>query len=281
MSRALSSNLSDPMIDEQLMYASDIDAEWEEMMLGGPASINFVGAVMVVGSKKDFSLSSNFSYHLIQYPNSFHTTIVQVANEMYRALLNAHTSMDRIQVNMRQLPNLIKTALKLITQASTSMAKVMLPRTISNIGLYANQSATIAKATFDRFTNLMDLLDEIFKASTYTNTENKLLAEQLQNQTIQVEMESENLQENIDQLASEYEEAKNRLESARDEYRQAMLNVPGGEWNAHAWNVYASNRPAVSCTGSWFWKKCRSNRDQQFNEYSTVARWKAEEALVC
>ncbi|CAF3937738.1 unnamed protein product, partial [Rotaria sp. Silwood1] len=279
MSRAISNNLADRSIDEQILYQPNIDTEWEDMMIGGPASINYVGAVMAIASRKDFSLSLDYKYTLIQYPDSFHATLAQVANEMYRALFGAHTAMNRIQANMRQIPNLLKTALKLITQAGTAMTKAMLPRTLSNIGQYANTSATDARTAFDKFTYLQDLLHEIFSASTYTNTNNRLLAEKLQNETELTKNTTKELSEAINKETANYEAARQQLEKARQEYHEAMMNVPGGEWNAHAWNVYANNRPAETCSGRWFWRDCRSLRDEQFQEYNAAAKWKAEQAL--
>ncbi|CAF1313407.1 unnamed protein product [Rotaria sordida] len=279
MNRAISNKLADRSIDEQILYQPDIDTEWKDMMIGGPASINYVGAVMAIASRKDFSFALDYNYTLIKYPNSFHTTLVQVANEMYRALFGAHTAMDQIQANMRQIPDLLKRALKLITQASTSMTKAMLPRTLSNIGQYANESTVVARASFDRFTYLQDLLGEIFSASTYTNTQNKLLAEKLQNETELTKNTTKELSEAINEETANYEAARQALEEARQEYHKAMMNVPGGEWNSYAWQVYASNRPAVTCSGGWFWRACRSLRDEQFNEYNAAAKWKAEQAL--
>jgi hypothetical protein len=84
----------------------------------------------------------------------------------------------------------------------------------------------------------------------------------------------------IAEMKAKYGTAQQDLEKARQDYHAAMLNVPGGEWNSHAWDVYASHRPAVSCSGTWFWRSCRSVRDQQFVQYSNEARQKAQQALV-
>ncbi len=250
-------------------------------MTDGPASINYMGVVMAVASKKDFSLKPDFNYTYVKYPNSFHATLVQVANEMYKALFGAHTSMDKIQVNMRQIPTLLKTALKLITQSSTTMVKAMLPRTLANIGRYANDSAAIAQASLERFMSLQDLLHEIVAVTALTNKENKDIAEQIANETQQLDKEKENVDTVMASLAAEHERARKDLEKARADYHAAMLHVPGGQWDAAAWNVYASQRPSVSCTGIWFWRQCRSLRDQQFAEYTQEAKKKAQDALVC
>jgi hypothetical protein len=254
--------LFDPNVDEQVRYQPDIETEWEDLMVGGPASINYMGAVMAIASKKDFALASNFDYKLVKYPNSFHATLVQVANDMYGALYGAHTGMDKMQASMRQIPSLLNTALKLITQATIPMTKAMLPRTLTNIGRYANESATVARASLERFDNLQELLQEIVLASTLTNTDNRQTAENLAEQNEVIRVNKMNMDIAIAEMKAKYGTAQEDLEKARQDYHAAMLNVPGGEWNSHAWDVYASHRPAVSCNYGWFWRNCRTLRDQ-------------------
>jgi hypothetical protein len=57
--------LFDPNIDEQIEYQPDIETEWEDLMAGGPASINYMGAVMAIASRKDFRLNADFNYSLV------------------------------------------------------------------------------------------------------------------------------------------------------------------------------------------------------------------------
>ncbi|CAF5045436.1 unnamed protein product, partial [Rotaria sp. Silwood1] len=144
-------NLFDSTIDEPIEYQPDLENEWEDLMDAGPASINLLGSVMAIASRKDFPLKTDFNYTLVKYPESFQATLMQVSHDMYRALYGAHTSMESIQVSMRQIPTLLKTAIKLITQASTVLNKALLPRTLANIGRYANESAAVARASLERF----------------------------------------------------------------------------------------------------------------------------------
>ncbi|CAF4324724.1 unnamed protein product, partial [Adineta steineri] len=227
-----------------------------------------------------FPLKSDFNYELVKYPNSFQTTLVQVANDMYRALYTAHTSMDKIQTNMRQMPTQLKTALKLITQAGTAMTKAMLPRTLATIGRYANESVAVARASSEKFQNLQELLHEIFEASTATNSDNYEKAAAIAAKNEEMKNNKTALDNTVNKLKAAYEQSRRDLEKARQDYHVAMLNIPGGQWNAYAWNVYASQRPATTCSGSLFWRKCKSNREQQFAQFSQEAKQKAQDALV-
>ncbi|CAF0851874.1 unnamed protein product [Adineta ricciae] len=271
--------LFDSSVDGPMQYQAETEGEWQELMADAPASINYMGAVMAIASRQDFPLKENFDYKYVKYPKSFQTTLVQVSNEMYTALFNAHTGMDKIQLNMRQIPAQLKTALKLITQASTSMVKAMLPRTLANIGRYANDSATIARSASNKFEKLQELLQEIVLASTQTNSANKDKAAELAKEAEKAKNKQKEMDAEMAKLQNEYAVARQDLETARRNYHTAMMNVPGGQWDAAAWEVYAAQRPSVTCSGSWFWKKCRSHREEHFSQYNHEAKQKAEEAL--
>ncbi|CAF1384541.1 unnamed protein product [Rotaria sordida] len=156
--------------------------------------------------------------------------------------------MAEIQAKMREIPALLKTALKLTTQAGSSMIKAMLPRTLSNIGQYANDSATIARASLRRFETLEDLLQEIFQVSTLTDTENKDMAEKLHEEAEEMRRNQTYVDSVMNNLAAERKKARENLEKARQDYHTAMMIIPGGQWDAHAWDVYAAHRPEHSCT---------------------------------
>jgi hypothetical protein len=272
--------LFDPNIDEQIEYQPDIETEWEDLMAGGPAIINYMGAVMAIASRKDFRLSADFNYSLVKYPDSFQATLVQVANDMYKALYGAHTGMGKIQANMRQIPTLLKTALKLIIQASPSMIKTVLPRTLSYIGQYANASAAVARSSLELFDHLQALLQEIVQASSLTNKDNQETVEKLAAEAEELRIKKNNMDIIMASITDEYENARKYLEQARQDYHVAMMNVPSDHWDASAWHVYQSQRPSQTCTHKLGIKRCRSLHDQNFADYSNAARFKAQQVLV-
>ncbi|CAF0794059.1 unnamed protein product [Rotaria sp. Silwood1] len=273
-------NLFDSTIDEPIEYQPDLENEWEDLMDAGPASINLLGSVMAIASRKDFPLKTDFNYTLVKYPESFQATLMQVSHDMYRALYGAHTSMESIQVSMRQIPTLLKTAIKLITQASTVLNKALLPRTLASIGRYANESAAVARASLERFEYLQVLLHEVLEVTTLTNSDNKETAEKLAAEAEDIRKEKKEMDNVIADITAQYETARKNLEKTRQDYHNAMKNVPGDGWDSHAWNVYASQRPAETCKRNWYGRRrCRSLRDQQFADYSAEAQQKAQQAL--
>ena len=89
---------------------------------------------------------------------------------MYSALIGAHTAMDRIQLNVQQIPNQIKTALKLVIAGSPMLIEIMLPKTLETISRIANESAAHARTTFQKFSSLQELIAEIIEANINTHS---------------------------------------------------------------------------------------------------------------
>ncbi|CAM4950534.1 unnamed protein product [Rotaria socialis] len=275
-----STKLFDLSIDEPMEFQPDLENEWEELMDAGPSSINLMGSVMAIASKKDFPLRVDFNYTHLKYPGSFQTTLMQVSHTMYRALYSAHTNMGIIQINMREIPALLKTAVKLITQASTSLNKAMLPRTLASIGRFTNESAAAARASLDHFEILQALLQEVLEVTTLTGSHNKYIAEELATEANGIREETKEMDKTVANIAAHYDAARKDLEKARQDYHVAMMYLPGAGWDSHAWNVYASQRPAETCSRTWYGKRrCRSLRDEQFQQYTAEARHKAQQAL--
>jgi hypothetical protein len=44
----------DPLRDDQLKQQTEIDKEWESLMVSGPIVVGYMGNLMVLASKKDF-----------------------------------------------------------------------------------------------------------------------------------------------------------------------------------------------------------------------------------
>ena len=158
------SAIFDDKLDEELRSKADIDEEWEELLSAGPSTINYIGNLMIIASKKDFALvrpTPEYVYTSIKYPNSFRATLVHAANEMYSVFYGAHNSMDRIQGYMQQIPGHVKTTLKLLTSASPRLIQTLLPQTLANIKRLASQCVQSASSTEGSFKSLSALLAEI------------------------------------------------------------------------------------------------------------------------
>lgn len=141
---------------------------------------------------------------------------------MHSALMGAHTSMDRIQLAIKQVPTHVKTALKLITSASDSMLKTMLPRTLESVGRLATESAAIANSTLIRFNLLQDLLAEIIELSANTQSVQEADVDKMKEQIANSTLEQDRLQNSLETIKTQYEQSKANLEIARKKYTEAM-----------------------------------------------------------
>ncbi|CAF3370699.1 unnamed protein product [Rotaria sp. Silwood1] len=122
--------------------------------------------------------------------------------------------------------------------------------------------------------------DEVLEVTTLTNSDNKETAEKLAAEAEDIRKEKKEMDNVIADITAQYETARKNLEKTRQDYHNAMKNVPGDGWDSHAWNVYASQRPAETCKRNWYGRRrCRSLRDQQFADYSAEAQQKAQQAL--
>ncbi|CAF1537428.1 unnamed protein product [Adineta ricciae] len=214
----------DALRDEQLKHQTDIDEEWETLMISGPMVVGYMGNLMVLSSKKDFPFQAppGYVYRYIRYPDSFRATLVQVGTDMYNALMGAHTSMNTIQLDIQQVPSQVKKAMKLITSAKDAMLKSLLPGTLENIGRLATQSAETANSTLLRFNKLQDLLGEIIELSANTQAGNEAEIDRLEEQRLNSTLEQDRIKQSLETIKEQYAQSKASLEVARKKYAEAM-----------------------------------------------------------
>ncbi|UJR23288.1 hypothetical protein I4U23_026304 [Adineta vaga] len=267
-------SLFDETLDDELISQSAMDGEFGLLMSSGPATINFVSSVMTLSSKKDYAFTTEFNFTHIKYPNSFRATLVQTSNEMYRALMAAHTGMNRIQTNMKQLPTYLKTALKLISQGTSKLIKSLLPLQLNNIDRITHECSVVANTTLKQYEDLMDLLLEIAQVNTLTQSEKEKENAKLQ-ETIAKEKEAQKLLEkNLQDTKERYANITKELEEKQKAYNAAVQAIPENA-NALGYQAYYHYR-------GWFgWCKrvyYRPHPDQ--GKYNQALKDKADQALT-
>jgi len=52
----------DPLRDDQLKRQSEIDEEWQTLMISGPIVVGYMGNLMVLASKRDFPFQAPNGY---------------------------------------------------------------------------------------------------------------------------------------------------------------------------------------------------------------------------
>jgi len=118
---------------------------------------------MIMASERDFpfNISSGSKLNYIRYPQSYRTTLLQVSSDMHEIFSNTYSTMYHIQLAVKQIPNHIKTILRLIIAGSLAMINKLLPTTFNNIARISNENKIFINKIIDQFINLLNLLNEI------------------------------------------------------------------------------------------------------------------------
>jgi hypothetical protein len=149
-------------VTEQLR-SIELDHEWEDLVLGGPKAVNFLGVLMVSASRRDIALTprADYSVQFIQNTSSLHATLSQVASNMQMTFQDAQEDLVRTCLFMDQIPDHIKAALSLIKMASDDLLKKLLPYTLRNVEYSTSEASTISKPILLRLVQVGKLIDEV------------------------------------------------------------------------------------------------------------------------
>ena len=125
--------------------------------------VHLQSTLMVMASERDFpfNISSDVKLNHIRYPQSYRITLLQVSSAMHKTFSNTYSTMYRIQLAVKRIPDYIKTILRLITSRSSSMIQRMLPTTFNNIARISSENEILINEILDQFADLINLLNEI------------------------------------------------------------------------------------------------------------------------
>lgn len=218
--------------DDQLQSQSDIDLFTFVGLLGnGPSTINLLGQIMVISSKKDFSFRTNLpnaTFVYVKYPDSFRATLIQLANEAYNTFLTAHSNMNAIQLNMKQIPGHVKTALKLLASAPMVLLEKLLPLSLNNIERIGIECSNLSATTHNKFADVQFLIGEINELTGYSYgiTDQRLAETNIElNKT---EAAKNALKEKEILIQQRYEEQAAVVRQAQQKFNKALEEIPTG-----------------------------------------------------
>ncbi|CAF3440395.1 unnamed protein product [Rotaria socialis] len=218
--------------NDQLEIQGDIDLFTFLGLLGnGPITINLLGQIMVISSKKDFSFQAhlpNGTFKYVKYPDSFKATLIQLANEAYYAFLSAHSNMNEIQLNMQQIPGHVKTALKLLITAPFPMLERLLPLSLNNIERIGFECSNLSYATHNKFADVQLLIGEI---NELTGNSAGITDQQLAQTIIELnktDAAKNALKQKEAVIKEKYNEQAARVRDAQKQFEQALKDIPTG-----------------------------------------------------
>ncbi|XP_051722521.1 uncharacterized protein LOC127497814 [Ctenopharyngodon idella] len=206
-------------------------ANWEEYLTPAPLSIAILGELVFISSSTDFSINKNppkNGYKFIKYPDSFRACLMQVCNSGWWAFNEAHKSMDQIRLHTAQVPDYMKTAVKILFQADDEVVKAHLPDQLKNIQDIADECLQLSDATEKRFTNVINIIQELLEACV--NAEH-FYGEELESVKKKLE-ESKLREQSALETKKRTEKAVSAMEKelgeAHESYKKALDSLPGG-----------------------------------------------------
>ncbi|CAF0768069.1 unnamed protein product [Rotaria sordida] len=143
--------------------APEVDREWEDLILGGPTVVNYLGLFMVHASRADQVLTPSDTY-TIKYINnvqSLHATLFQISSAMQIALQGARDDLIRTRNSMDQIPEHIKAGLLLIKTAPKDLLSQLLSYILRNIERAAKEGSVATKRALERFVSVGLLVEEL------------------------------------------------------------------------------------------------------------------------
>uniref|UniRef100_A0A3B1IXC8 Uncharacterized protein n=1 Tax=Astyanax mexicanus TaxID=7994 RepID=A0A3B1IXC8_ASTMX len=211
-------------------------ANWEEYLTPAPLSIAILGELVFISSKTDFSINKNppkDGYKHIKYPDSFRACLMQVCNSGWGAFNEAHKNMDQIRLHTMNVPNYMKTAVKILFQGNDEVVQAHLPDQLENIRVIADDCLKLSmRSTAGSVCKCRALLWRR-AGRNQEKTGGK------QNQKTIIQKEAVKRSEKIAKAMEE------EMKEAQESYKAAMDSIPSG-WESMAMDLVAAVTESAS-----------------------------------
>ncbi|XP_058603946.1 uncharacterized protein LOC131522455 [Onychostoma macrolepis] len=223
-------------------------ANWEEYLTPAPLSIAILGELVFISSSTDFSINKNSpkdGYEFIKYPDSFCTCLMQVCNSSWWAFNEAHTSMDQIRLHTAQVPDYMKTAVKILFQGDDEVVKAHLPGQLDNIRVIADECLKLSDATKNRFTDVITIIHELLQACKNAGHFYGEELEAIKKKLEESKLREESAQETKKRTEKAVSAIEKELDQAHESYKKALDSLPGG-WNMIGMDVVSGITESIT-----------------------------------
>ncbi|XP_067283801.1 uncharacterized protein [Pseudorasbora parva] len=206
-------------------------ANWEGYLTPAPLSIAILGELVFISSSTDFSINKNppkEGYKYIKYPDSFRACLMQVCNSGWWAFNEAHKSMDQIRLHTAQVPDYMKTAVKILFQGDDEVVKAHLPDQLKNIKVIADECLELSNVAKDRFTDVIHIIQELLEACV--NAEH-FYGEEMAAIKIKIEegkLKEQSALETKKRTEKAMSAMEKELDEAHETYKKALDSLPNG-----------------------------------------------------
>jgi hypothetical protein len=101
---------------------------------------------------------------LLKHPSSFRTTLVQIVNEAYNAFMKAHINMEKIQLQVAQVPDYVNDSVKIIKSDNKVAIEKFVPRRLERIKEAADDGLKLSTEVSEAFHLLGQLTQQVLYA---------------------------------------------------------------------------------------------------------------------
>ena len=145
-----------------------------EVLSEAPLAIATLSSLIVKGNQAfDTNIDHNVpegGFKFIKWPKSFVSSLAQVGHEGSLAFLKAHTNMNKIRLNSRNIPKLMKQITNIYESGQPSIIKLFINRPLITIRNSSIDNMRLAKEILDLFEKVINLIMEVIQATTNSNT---------------------------------------------------------------------------------------------------------------
>jgi hypothetical protein len=145
------------------------DTKWDELLAPAPMGIAVLSQLMICTSHvTDFKIDNikEDKISLLKHPSSFRTTLVQIVNEAYNAFMKAHTNMEKIKLQVSQVPDYVKDCVKIIKSDNKVAIEKFVPRRLECIKNAADNGEKLSAEVAQAFDSLGQLIQQVLLAIT-------------------------------------------------------------------------------------------------------------------
>jgi uncharacterized ubiquitin-like protein YukD len=148
--------------------------DWIELLAPAPVGVAIVSQLLICASrlKSDFAFVQHSDdkerFNLIKDPDSFRTTLWQIAKESYEAFAKAHNNMENFLLQMGQVPGYAKDCVMYVRSVDRAKLKTLFGRRLAKIKEAADDGARLTKQVCEAFDLLEQLINQVIESSSLT-----------------------------------------------------------------------------------------------------------------
>ncbi|XP_028575618.2 uncharacterized protein LOC114591992 [Podarcis muralis] len=209
-------------------------ANWEEFLMPAPISIAILGELIFISTGQgDFSINllpPEGGFQHLKYPESFKASLCQVSNRGWTAFNEAHVNMDQIRLLANGIPEQMKTIVRTLIQEA-EVVTALLPNQLRNLQMATEQCGGLAKAVRAKFTDVINLIQELLEACLNAKQGYEKELEEVQTALEQAKIREKSAKEAKEMAERYHHQMREHVEESFQQYKKAMESIPTG-WDA-------------------------------------------------